>query len=191
MNTLNSKKAAFTRNLLLDAARELAETIEVNDISFKLVSERADISQRTMFRHFTSREEFLNAFTTREYGELDLPDIPHSVEELPSYVDVLYRKLDAQPRRVMMLLSADLLPRVLSTSGKERLERMRQVLADAFPHCAEHEIIQTAANLRYVMSASSWRYYRMNFEFDLETSVSCARMIVTQALHYLRTANSN
>tara|TARA_R110000751_G_scaffold287442_1_gene392178 strand:- start:31673 stop:32248 length:576 start_codon:yes stop_codon:yes gene_type:complete len=190
METLNDKKASFTKNLLLEAARELSETTEVCDISFKLVSDHAGISQRTMFRHFNTREEFLDTFTTREYNELDLPEIPDCIDKLSSYVAQVYQKFEEQPRRVAVLLSADLLPRVISTAAKARFETMERLFTEAFPSCAPSEILKTTANIRYVTNASSWRYYRKNFNFDLQTSIECAQMIVTQSLNHLKNMNT-
>lgn len=185
MSALLEKKATFTVNLLLDAACELTQTLDVSELSFKKVSERAEISQRTMFRYFRTRDAFLDALTARLYGELDLPDIPESVDSLADYIAKMYQKLDAQPRTVMVLLSADLLHRIINTSAKARFEALQQLLTIAYPSVAKSEIIKTAANLRYVMSASSWRYYRMHFNFDLTTSIECAQMLVCQSIAHL------
>jgi len=185
MTALQEKKATFTVNLLLDAACELAQTLDISEISFKKVAERAEISPRTMFRYFNNREAFLDALTARLYDELDLPGIPDNVQALSDYITLLYQKLEAQPRKVMVLLSADLLPRVLNTTAKARFEALQQLLHKAYPDTAKTEIMKTAANLRYVMSASSWRYYRMHFDFDLTTSIECAQMLVSQAIVHL------
>lgn len=185
MSALLEKKATFTENLLLDAACELAQTLDISELSFKKVAERAEISPRTMFRYFSNREAFLDALTARLYAELELPDIPDDVNALSDYMRVLYQKLDAQPRKVMVLLSADLLPRVLNTQAKARFEALQRLLHKTYPGIAKMEIVKTAANLRYVMSASSWRYYRMHFDFDLTTSIECAQLLVTQAIAHL------
>lgn len=185
MSILLEKKAAFTTNLLLDAACELLQTMDINELSFKVVSDKAEISQRTMFRYFRSRESFLDALTERLYGELNLPTVPDSVDALPDYITMLYEKLDAQPRKVMVLLSADLLPRVLNTTAKQRLATLEALLTQTYPNASKHDIKKTAANLRYVMSASSWRYYRIHFGFDSTMATECARMLVHQSIRYL------
>lgn len=186
MSALQEKKAAFTVNLLLDAACELAETADISELSFKKVSDRADISQRTMFRYFRTRDAFLDALTMRLYQELDLPDIPEDIEQLSDYIAQLYQKLDAQPLKVKALLSADLLPRVLSSTAKKRLAALEKLLAKSFPDVDAEDIKKTAANLRYVMSASSWRYYRMYFEFDSNMATQCAQLLVTQSILHLK-----
>jgi AcrR family transcriptional regulator len=185
MSALQEKKANFTVNLLLDAACELAQILDISELSFKKVAEQAEISPRTMFRYFNTREAFLDALTARLYAGLDLPDIPENVNALADYIALLYQKLDAQPRTVMVLLSADLLPRILNTTARARFEALQQLLHKAYPDTAKMEIVKTAANLRYVMSASSWRYYRMHFDFDLTTSIECAQMLVSQAIAHL------
>lgn len=172
-------------SLLLDAASELLNVMDIHELSFKKVSEHAAISQRTMFRYFRTREAFLDALTSKLYSELDLPSIPERIDALPTYIAQLHEKLDAQPRKVMVLLSADLLPRVLSTTAKQRLALLEALLKTAYPKANPRDIKKTAANLRYVMSASSWRYYRIYFEFDAEMATECAQMLVTQALDYL------
>ncbi|NMH58969.1 TetR/AcrR family transcriptional regulator [Alteromonas ponticola] len=185
MSALLEKKAAFTISLILDAASELLEEIEIQELSFKKVSERADISQRTMFRYFKTRDEFLDALTAKLYAELALPEVPDNVDALGDYIATLYHKLDAQPRKVMVLLSADLLPRILKTTAKQRLAALESLLEQSFPRADATDIKKTAANLRYVMSASSWRYYRMHFEFTQQMATECAQLFVSQAINYL------
>ena len=189
MSLLQEKKAAFTVNLLLDAAWELLKRCDIDELSFKKVAEQADISQRTMFRYFTTREAFLDALTVRLYAELDIPNVPDEVDALPSYIATLYAKLDAQPRNVMVLLSADLLPRVLNANTKQRLQALEDLLKNHFSYVSADDIKKTAANLRYVMSASSWRYYRMHFEFDSQMATECGQLFVTQSLAYLGSKN--
>lgn len=185
MGVLQEKKAELTIKLLLDAACELSETLEISELSFKKVADQAQISQRTMFRYFRTREEFLDALATRLHSELDLPEAPEHVDLLIEFVASFYQKLEAQPRKVMLLLSADLFPRILNTSAKTRFEALQQLLRNAYPNATTDIIMKTAANLRYVISATSWRYYRVHYDFDLATSIECAQMMLSQTLEYM------
>lgn len=190
MSDLLKKKAAFTVNLLMQAACELVDEMDVADLSFKKVSSRAGMSERTMFRYFTTRDAFLDALTATLYADLQLPDIPDEIDSLPCYIETLYRQLDAHPRKVMVLLSGDLLPRILRTTAKQRLMQLQTRLTEAYPDADTALITMTAANLRYVMSASSWRYYRVHFRFDLATSIRCAQLLVSQSLRFLDEQNN-
>ncbi|MFA3792403.1 TetR/AcrR family transcriptional regulator [Aliiglaciecola sp. SL4] len=185
MTTLQQKKLEFTRNLILSAACELTDKLDVDEISFKKIAQRANISERTIFRYFDSREAFLDELTQRLYGQLELPDFPTEITQLPDYISQFYTQLDNQQRKVLVLLKGELFQRVLSTSAKARLEELTQLLSETYPNTAEPEIVKTAANIRHNLSASSWRYYRMYFEFDLDTCIECSQMLVAQALQHL------
>ncbi|MDO6695419.1 TetR/AcrR family transcriptional regulator [Aliiglaciecola sp. 3_MG-2023] len=189
MTTLQQKKMEFTRNLILDAACELTHELDVDEISFKKVAQHANISERTIFRYFESRDTFLNELTALLYQQLALPMLPTTINQLPDYISHFYTKLDSQPRQVLVLLKGEVFQRVLSTTAKQRLTELTQLLTEAYPHAAEQEIVRTAANIRYNLSASSWRYYRVYFEFDLKTCIECTQMLVAQSLQHLHKVN--
>jgi AcrR family transcriptional regulator len=182
MSTLLEKKAEFTINLILNAACDLSNTLDINDLSFKKVAEHTGISQRTMFRYFRTRDDFLEALAVRLHEKLNVPDMPDDIDGLIEYVSALFHKLDEQPRRVIVLLSTDLLPKVVNTSAKVRLNTIQELLKIRYPELAESIITKTAANLRYVISASSWRYYRVHYQFDLSTSIECVQLMISEAL---------
>ena len=185
MSSLQEKKANFTKGLMFCAAAELSADLKVNELSFKKIAEHAGISERTMFRYFNSREEFLDAFAAQLHSELKLPTIPSTTGQLEDYVAQLFTHLEAQPETVNLLLDPHLMQRIINTTAKLRFEELKVLLIQDYPQCDETLITQSAANMRYVMSASSWRYYRENFGFDLPTSIQCASLVVSQALAFL------
>lgn len=185
MTSLQERKSEFTKRLLIEAAIELIDENDINDLSFKRIAEQAGISERTMFRQFSSRDAFLDALAISMHNQLSLPSLPDSARDLSEHLRELFHQLDKQPRKVEVLLGADLLPRVLRTSGQQRLEDLKALLKKDYPHVADDVLTKTAANLRFVMNASTWRYYRKYFEFDLTTSIQCADMLVKQSLSLL------
>ena len=182
MSSLQTKKSTFTKNLILTAAAELVDTLDMNDLSFKKVSEHAGIAERTMFRYFRSRDEFLDAFAAKLHSNLQLPSMPNVTEGLEEFVEQLFHSFEAQPRLVHLLLDPQLLPHIINTSSKLRLRELIVLLTQHYPQCDNLVITHTAANLRYFMSASTWRYYREMFNFDLSSSIQCVQMVVRQAL---------
>ncbi|MGS2719598.1 TetR/AcrR family transcriptional regulator [Paraglaciecola aestuariivivens] len=185
MSSLQQKKADFTQQLLLSAATELASQAKISEISFKKVADHAGISERTMFRYFTSREAFLDALADHLHKQLQLPPLPNSVNHLEEYVGQLFNSLEGQPKVLKILFDPLLLSRIINTSAKHRYLELITLLEQHYPKCDKALIKLSAANIRYVMSASSWRYYRENFSFDLNTSIQCAQLIVRQSLDYL------
>jgi AcrR family transcriptional regulator len=185
MSTLADKKLAFTKNLILEAACKLAETSSVSELSFKKVSEKAGMSERTMFRYCNTRDEFLDALTARLLEQLDLPKLPKNVSELDKYLKALYQHIEDHPRNVMVLLSSELLPRVYASSAKKRMQELNLLLNQSYPNRPKALLEQSAANLRYILSAVSWHHYRMHFKFDIKKSIACAKLLVNQTIEHL------
>jgi len=182
---LRDKKANFTRALLLDSAIELLQEYAISDLSFKQISENAGVSERTMFRYFESRAQFLDELTVKMYALLQVPTIPDDSQQLFVYLEALYRQFEQNPKLVEMLLASDFLSRILQTTAHNRFLEIKALLIRDYPHCPEDLITMTAANLRYIMSATSWRYYRANFGFDPATSIKSASILVQQSLSLL------
>ncbi len=67
-----SRKKSKTRTALADAAAYLFETQGFDETTTVDIAERADVSQRTLFRHFATKESML-------YGEMD-----ETIDELRS-----------------------------------------------------------------------------------------------------------
>src|SRR6202165_3344161 len=60
-----SRLRARTRDALLDAAVELFQTRGVRATTIEAICERADVSQRTFFNHFRTREHLYSAIAQR------------------------------------------------------------------------------------------------------------------------------
>jgi len=185
MSNLKDKKANFTRTILLDSAIELLQEHAMSDLSFKQISENAGTSERTMFRYFANRALFLDELTVKLYAQLEVPAIPDSSQQLSGYLEALYDKFEQNHKLVEVLLSSDFYPRILQTRGRTRLQEIKSLLLQDYPNCAQNLVLMTAANLRQIMSATSWWYYRVNFDFDPKTSINSANLLIEQSLSLL------
>ena len=182
MKNLNERHANLTRELVLETAAELVKTNDVSDISFKKIANHAGMSERTLYRHFTTRSKLMDALATKLHDNLKLPPIPDDVDELMLMPATLYKKLDAKPRLVLAMLNSELYQHVFGSKAQDRLLSIKALLMKTYPDCSEQKLKMTAANIRYYLSASSWHYYRYNYEFDLETTIKCAELAIQQAI---------
>lgn len=79
---------------------------------------------------------------------------------------------------------------VSNPAAKQRLVALEVLLKDHFP--MSHLLtLKITANLRYVMSASSERYYRMHFDFNSQMATECGQLLVIQSLAYLDSKTKN
>ena len=181
-NSLASKHADLTQTLILDAAMDLLETGSVTEFSVRAVAKRAEISERTVFRYFASRDELLDAVAAEISRRISAPPNPTTVEELIAYPKALFACFEAAAALTQAALQSELYHRVRSSVALDRGAAIRALIDRAAPHRPARERRLVAANIHYHIVATAWRYYRVTFGFSLDDATECARMAIVQAL---------
>ena len=184
-NSLASKHADLTQTLILDAAIDLLETGSVTELSVRAVARRAEISERTVFRYFASRDELLDAIAAEISRRLGAPPNPTTVEELIAYPKARFARFEATATLTQAALHSELYHRVRTRDALDRGVAIRALIDAAAPHRPARERQLAATNIHYHVVASTWRYYRFNFGLSLEDATECARMAIVQALEGL------
>jgi AcrR family transcriptional regulator len=182
LSTLSDRRNDLTRTLILDAAIETLEHASVSELTVRAVAKHANISERTIFRYYASREEFLDAVTMEMRSRLALPRPPTSVEELKDAARVLYQAFEARPKLIKAALHSEIFDRMRQVQGGERWAAVGQLLDALAPEAGERDRKIATANIRYYLSASTWHYYRFYFGFSLEESIACAETAIRQAI---------
>src|SRR6516162_1493556 len=89
---LRAEQQELTRQRILESVVEELEARPAEELSFPSIAERARVSERTVYRHFPTKEALLDAFWQWWIaGRFGVPsDIPVSADELPAYLERLY-----------------------------------------------------------------------------------------------------
>ena len=180
--TLASRHADLTQSLILDSAIELLETASVTELSVRAVARRAEISERTVFRYFASRDDLLDAVAGEMTARLNAPGNPTSVGELIAYPQAMFARFEETGAMTRAALHSELYHRIRSQDALGRGVAIRELVDRVAPDRPERERRLAAANIHYHVVASTWRYYRDYFGFPLEDAVEAARMAIVQAL---------
>jgi AcrR family transcriptional regulator len=183
--SLASKHADLTQTLILDAAIELLETASVTELSVRAVARRADISERTVFRYFTSRDDLLDAVAVEMSRRLGAPHHPTTVEELIAYPKAMFARFEAAAALTRAALHSELYHRIRASDARDRGVAIRALIDRVAPDRPARERRLAAANIHYHVVASTWHYYRVNFGFSLDDATECAHMAIVQALEGL------
>ncbi len=191
MAKLNEKHAALTRQLVLDAAVELIKDCDVSELSLKKIAEHAGMAERTLYRHFATRNVFIEALAATLHERLATPPTPVDAASLATMPELLYRKLEEQPEIVLAILHSELYQYIFGTAARDRWLSIKNILNDAYPNTPDQLREMSAANIRYYLSASTWYYYRYNFKFDIETTIQCAELSIEQTLQGLSAYSSS
>jgi AcrR family transcriptional regulator len=188
MNRLAELHADTTRRLILRAALDVLEGASVSELTVREVARICAISERTVFRHFPDREALLDAIAEEARREMALPKHPRSVQELLALPAALYERFEAAAPIVRAMLHTDLWHRMRDAQARERWAAVRAIVDREFPRAPAAMRRRSAANIRFFLAASTWRYYREYFGFSLADSIASAELAVRQALEALRTA---
>ncbi len=173
--------------MIVGAAADLLVTTPMSSLTNAVVAAQAGISERTVYRHFPTREVLFAALACEVAARIAAPEVPGSIEALPGYVHALFARFEAHAGLVEAALHSDLFPSMRDGQAARRWKALRRLLREAFPTVPTATVDGAAANLRYLLSATTWRYYRQQFAFDAARTERCVAEAVTIILTALRT----
>jgi len=171
-----------TRRLILETALDILEDGLFEKLTVREVAKRANISERTVFRYYGTRVEFMDAIAIAVRERLDLPPPPSSIEELAEAPSVLFGRFESKSSLTKMALHPELFHRIQHSQGTLRWMGIKKLIKVYAPTCPERQRNLVAANIRFVLSASSWNYYRVYFGFNIDETIEAAELAVGAAL---------
>jgi AcrR family transcriptional regulator len=172
--SLRDRHTVATRDLILDIAVELLERSGVIDLTIRAVAKEAGMSERTVFRYFATRDEFLDAVAERVATRLHPPEPPQSIAELLAFPGPLYRSFEKRAQLVEATLHTEVFKRVRAGVANERWAAVAEIMKEAAPHRSKKERAIAATNINYFLSGTTWHYYRSSFELSLDDTIACA-----------------
>ncbi len=189
MPSLAQRRNDMTHRLILEAAVGMLGRGRVADLTVRAVAKWAEVSERTVFRYFPSRDVLLDAVADAVREKLALPPDPGSIAELLAAPRVLYEAFEPHASLIDSALHSEIFLRMRDTQAKKRWQTIRALVEDYAPRSADRDLKLAAANIRFYLAASSWYYFRFNFGFTLDETVACAEAAIRQALAALSTGS--
>jgi len=183
--SLSERLADHTQGLIVASAVELLETSSVTALTVRAIAAQANISERTVFRYFATRDDLLDAVATEVGKRLALPPDPLTMDELLAYPGLLYRRFEATSALTRAALHSELFDRMRSRAAQQRWVAVRKLIDAHAPRRPEREREIAATNIRYFLSATTWNYYRSYFGFSPDKAIDCAQTALRQAVDAL------
>ncbi|MCD6679870.1 MAG: TetR/AcrR family transcriptional regulator [Burkholderiaceae bacterium] len=179
---LVDRRSEFTRQAILDAALLVLEENSVAQLTVRAIAHVAAMSERTVFRHFDTREALLDAVAAETRLRLALPDPPSTIAELVAAPRELYGAFEARSSLTRAALQSEIFDRMRLSQAHERWNAVRMLVDKHAPGRSARERRIAAANIRYYLSATCWNYYRSHFGFTLDDTIACAETAIEQSL---------
>lgn len=148
--TLREQHAIATRERILAAVADLLERGEVDEVTVPAVAEASGVSLRTIYRHYPTRDELLEAAGRWIGDELLKHPYPTSLDEVADFFQRGAPDFDERPGLVRALAFSQLGRQVRGYRRQERLAAIRRALRTELPELSETEIRQAEGVLAYL-----------------------------------------
>jgi AcrR family transcriptional regulator len=176
--SLKDRQTDATQRLIVSTAVELLETEGVTATTARAVAKKAGISERTVFRYYSSRDEFLDAVAEEAAAKMQTPPPPDDIAGLADYVSVLYRRFEEFELLLKESLHTEISKRIRATVARRRWVAVRELIDAAAPHRTARDRRIVATNISYYLSASTWQYYRFTFDLSPKDAERYAKLAV-------------
>jgi AcrR family transcriptional regulator len=134
-----SEAGALRRRRLIDATIEVLGEVGADRLTMDMVAERADAATRTIYNHFSTRQDLLSAVQAellqafRDTLQLEIPETGEPAERLRQFVSVLFHMYEQQGAALATLLEFDEPDIRAQVAGMRawRRDRLEQILRSA------------------------------------------------------------
>ena len=165
---LRARQKEQTRDLILAAVGQILARDDFSAATIAEVARVAEVTERTIYRHFPTREDLLREFwkVTLQRLSGDLLDNPEPLDEMLELTRRLFTMFDAE-EGVMRAISASPEGRMIRKGPNEvRLGKVQQFLEPMLEGNSERERQNIAAAVFTLCSVSVWMHMRDYCGFD-------------------------
>ena len=159
---LRSRQKEQTRDLILDAVDAILRRAPLSEVTIAAVAHEAGITERTIYRHFPTREDLLDAVWRRALQALSGGQDPR-VETLEQILDLTraaYQTFDANAGTVRALIAAPEGVDASKPPAEARLAMLRQAYEGLLAGIPEDEANAVVMATHALSGASAWSHLR-------------------------------
>lgn len=185
--TSTRQAAAPTENTtarILNALVDVISTDGITEFSVQAVADRAEVSHRTIYRHFPNREALLEGITDYLEDPMRAEGLPGVPEDLDGCVDTIenvFAFFEANAPMIEAMVIVRLALGMEPRRSSERTEGFIEIVRNGAPHLSPDEVHSYAMGLRAIASSQHW--YVLTRRLGLSTEQ--ASKIATDTLRAL------
>jgi AcrR family transcriptional regulator len=153
---LRERQKADTRALILQTVERSLLDRSLGDLSVATVAREAGITERTVYRHFSTREELLEATWAAVNDAIGIKDFPRTAEELIERPKILFPAFEQRGEVIRAMLASPQGRELRLRANKERQSAIRAAVKSARPNLREPALTRLCAAVQVFCSASGW-----------------------------------
>lgn len=155
-----------TRIRILDAAVELIEEAGEAPLTIAAVADRAGVTDRTVYRHFETRDALVRATWSHMQQRVASQGFPRTADQMIQSPPQLFPRFDRARELVRASLYSPAGLDMRMSSNAERREATSSSVADAFPVADRSWLIRRAAVAQLINSAYAWEVMAQYWGLD-------------------------
>lgn len=154
MTTLRRAQLDLTRERILTGTERVLRAGEA--LTFARVAQAADLPERTVYRHFETREVLEEAAWRRVLARFANDRHPATLDEYCAHVREAFERFAADAELVRAILHSREVLALRRISDAARQEALIAVVTSELPNAPPRERRRLAATLRVLYSAPTW-----------------------------------
>ncbi len=182
---LREAQAAATAQRILEAVGAVLE--RGDEPTFAQVADAAGCQERTVYRHFPTKEDLAAAFWDWQYSLLGPRDWSLGTEaQLLALIGRSFRSFDEHPALITAMLRTRHGRAARLSENDQRQAMAERCVDDAVPGLHPDRRRQAAAATQLLFSAAAWEVLRDYWDMDGEEAAATASLALTAMLEGLR-----
>ena len=175
VSPLRQQYAAQTRTRILDAAIDGLKEGDLEGLTIAKVAADAGVTERTVYRHFKTREDLIKAVWPRMGARLGIPGLPQTVEALLAAPARIYPRFDAEAGAVRASMYSQAGREIRATANPARHQAMTSLVAQARPELDETARRRRAAVIQIIGSSHGWACFKDYWGMDTQEAARAAQ----------------
>lgn len=163
---LRRRQQAATRDAILEATGLLVEEQGLDALSFAAIAERAGVQERTVYRHFATRQDLLTAFWAWVNDQAGIAGFPASEADLRRLPPEVYARFDGQAGLMRALVFSEAGRQFRLAVNDQRQAAYRQILGDRLKDQPPEVADRLCALVQLLYSATAWATMRDCWPLD-------------------------
>ncbi|MEJ0022724.1 MAG: helix-turn-helix domain-containing protein [Alphaproteobacteria bacterium] len=164
--SLRNAHRDLTQGRIVEAALELLRSEELEAITIAAVAEQAGVTERTIYRHFATREDLLAAMWPRLQKMVGSPGFPGTAASAAAQPTKLFPQFDEHPGAVRASIFSRAGREIRAAVNAERQAATRACVRDAYPDLQEPEFTRVCAVMQLLNSAYAWAVMKDHWGLD-------------------------
>lgn len=186
---LREAQSAATSQRILEAVAVVLE--RGDEPTYAGVAQVAGCQERTVYRHFPTRDALAAAFWDWQYSILGPRDWTVGTEDgLLALIDRSFRAFDAHPELIKAMLHTGHGRAARLSENEQRRAMAERCVDDAVPGLDPESRRQAAAASQLLFSAAAWEVFRDYWDVDGEQGAETASLALTAMLEGLRRSST-